>query len=148
MLEIDEEKIEEWLKLVEKHVGRLDTMNYEFYPLDSPSMSGKVEQAVFVFEVLEIYHMLDPTIQIKKIKEYNEKAENSYIIDGFTFEKNGIPYYIALTETEPPQGYKVIEFGKSQEKDIEEKENKLINIFGLFNNGATIYSHFHEKIGE
>ncbi len=149
MLEVEEEKLEKWFQLVEKYSRRLEAMDYEFYPLDHPSMLGKIEQAIFVFEVLELYQLLNSTIHITDVKEYNEKWDNMATIDGFQFRRDGIPYYIALTNLEPPKNHKVIYFGEAKTKEQKEKENDIMELFGLFDCGSTIYSHFHgEMLGE
>ena len=142
-MDLDQEKNEKFLQLVEKHKERFDQMEYEFYDLDTPSLSGKIEQAVFVFEILELNHLLDSSTKISEIKEYLPRLFKKGGIDGFTFFKDDIPYYIPLTDQVPPQGYKIIPFGKTEDKELIEKENKLIEIFELFQDASSIRDLYH-----
>ena len=137
-MEFDEEKNEKFLKLVQKHQHRFDEMGYEFYDLDTPSFDGKIERAVFVFEVLEIYHLLDENTVISNIEEYHPQIFKRDEIDGFTFLRNQVPYCITFTNMVPKDGQKVITFGVTNDFNLVEKENQLIEIFELFQKGNSI----------
>jgi len=136
-MSLDEEKNEKFLRLVEKHQWRLDDMDYEFYDLDTPSLGGKIEQAIFVFEVLEMNHLLDEETVISNIEEYLPSLFKNNI-DGFTFLRNGVPYYISLTNIKPKENYKVLLFGRTNDREIMEKENQLIEVFELFQKGNSL----------
>lgn len=142
-MDLDQEKNEKFLHLVEKYDERFDQMGYEFYDLDTPSLSGKIEQAVFIFEILEMNHLLDSNTKISEIKEYLPGLFKKGKIDGFTFLRDEIPYYIPLTGKLIPEGYKVIPFGKTKDKELIEKENKLIEIFELFQDASSVRDLYH-----
>jgi len=59
-------------------------------------------------------------------------------IDGFTFLRNGVPYYISLTNIKPKENYKVLLFGRTNDREIMEKENQLIEVFELFQKGNSL----------
>lgn len=137
-MEFDQVKNDKFLRLVQKYQERFDEMGYEFYDLDTPSLGGKIEQATFVFEVLEMNHLLEEDTQISDIKEYLPGLFKKDVIDGFTFLRNQVPYYIALTDKKPKEGYQIIFFGKTIEPELIEKENQLIEVFELFQKGDSI----------
>lgn len=137
-MNLDEEKNEKFLRLVEKYQYRLDDMDYEFYDLDTPSFGGKIEQAIFVFEVLEMNHLLDEDTVISDIKEYLPSLFNNDVINGFTFLKDNIPYYISLNNVKPKGNYRVLSFGITEDKELMEKENQLIEVFELFQKGNSL----------
>lgn len=137
-MNLDEEKNERFLRLVEKHQYRLDNMDYEFYDLDTPSFGGKIEQAIFVFEVLEMNHLLDEDTVISNINEYLPSSFNNDIINGFTFLRDNVPYYISLNDVKPREDYRVLSFGRTEDKELMEKENQLIEIFELFQKGNSL----------
>lgn len=137
-MSLDEEKNEKFLRLVEKHQYRLDDMDYEFYDLDTPSFGGKIEQAIFVFEVLEMNHLLDEDTVISNINEYLPSSFNDDVINGFTFLRDNIPYYISLNDVKPREDYRVLSFGRTEDKELMEKENQLIEIFELFQKGNSL----------
>ncbi len=137
-MSLDEEKNEKFLRLVEKHQYRLDDMDYEFYDLDTPSFGGKIEQAIFVFEVLEMNHLLEEDTVISNINEYLPSSFNDDVINGFTFLRDNIPYYISLNDVKPREDYRVLSFGRTEDKELMEKENQLIEIFELFQKGNSL----------
>lgn len=137
-MSLDEEKNEKFLRLVEKHQYRLDDMDYEFYDLDTPSFGGKIEQAIFVFEVLEMNHLLEEDTVISNINEYLPSSFNDDVINGFTFLRENIPYYISLNDVKPREDYRVLSFGRTEDKELMEKENQLIEIFELFQKGNSL----------
>lgn len=142
-MNLDQEKNERFLKLVEKHQKRLDDMDYEFYDLDTPSLGGKIEQAIFVFEVLEMNHLLDEDAVISNIEEYLPRLFKDDIIDGFTFLRNNVPYYISLNDVKPKENYRVLLFGRTEDKELMEKENQLIEVFELFQKGNSLRMLHH-----
>lgn len=137
-MNLDEEKNEKFLRLVEKHQYRLDDMDYEFYDLDTPSFGGKIEQAIFVFEVLEMNHLLEEDTVISNINEYLPSSFNDDVINGFTFLRDNIPYYISLNDVKPREDYRVLSFGRTEDKELMKKENQLIEIFELFQKGNSL----------
>lgn len=137
-MNLDEEKNEKFLRLVEKHQYRLDDMDYEFYDLDTPSFGGKIEQAIFVFEVLEMNHLLEEDTVISNINEYLPSSFNDDVINGFTFLRDNIPYYISLNDVKPREDYRVLFFGRTEDKELMKKENQLIEIFELFQKGNSL----------
>lgn len=137
-MDFDQEKNEKFIEMVTKYQERFDQMDYEFYDLDTPSLNRPIEQAVFVFEVLSIYDLLDETTEISNIKEYLPGLFKHGRIEGFTFLRNGVPYYISLTDIIPKEGYQIIYFGKSEKEELKKKENDLISVFQFFQYGSTI----------
>ncbi len=142
-MDFDQEKNEKFLGLVQKHQARFDEMDYEFYDLDTPSLDGKIEQATFVFEVLEMNHLLDENTQVSDIQEYLPGLFKNDIIDGFTFLRNQVPYYISLTDKKPEGDYQVISFGRTTNPELIEKENELIEVYELFQKGNSIRKLHH-----
>ncbi len=142
-MDFDQEKNEKFLGLVQKHQARFDEMDYEFYDLDTPSLDGKIEQATFVFEVLEMNHLLDENTQVSDIQEYLLGLFKNDIIDGFTFLRNQVPYYISLTDKKPEGDYQVISFGRTTNPELIEKENELIEVYELFQKGNSIRKLHH-----
>ena len=142
-MDLDQEKNEKFLKLVEKHKERLDDMEYEFYDLDTPSLGGKIEQAIFVFEVLEMNHLLDQDTVISNIEEYLPRLFKNDIIDGFTLLRNNVPYYISLNDVKPKGNYQVLLFGRTNDKELMEKENQLIEVFELFQKANSLRILYH-----
>lgn len=137
-MDLEWEKNQKFLQLVQKHQQRFDKMGYEFYDLDTPSLDKPIEQATFVFEVLEIHHLLETNTNISHIKEYLSRPFKQGVIDGFTFLRDGAPYYIGLTNKKPEQ-YNIVPFRKTENPTIMEEENQLIEIFELFQRGNSLY---------
>lgn len=142
-MDLDQDKNEKFLELVQKYQNFFDDMNYEFYDLDTPSLNGKIESTTFILEVLRINHLLEPNTKIENVKEYQSSLFKEGVVDGFTFIKNNVPNYIGLREVNPPAGHEIISFGKTTEKELQEEENKLIEIFELFRNGESLRKLYH-----
>ncbi len=142
-MDLDQEKNEKFLELVQKYQNYFDDMNYEFYDLDTPNLRGKIESTTFILEVLRINHLLESNTKIENVKEYQASLFKEGVVDGFTFIKDNVPFYIGFTEVIPPEEYKIISFGRSEKKEMQEEENKLIEIFELFRNGESLRKLYH-----
>lgn len=142
-MDLDQDKNEKFLELVQKYQNYFDDMNYEFYDLDTPAFNGKIESTTFILEVLRMNHLLDNNTKIEDVKEYQLSLFKEGVVDGFTFMKDKIPYYIGFTEVSPPEGHEIIDFGHKTDPELQEEENKLIEIFELFRNGESLRKLYH-----